>query len=250
MELTKLEYRWVAPRNVFQRIWTLRGTHGQYQSKRGTVIVPISVDTTVQFIPRCLDGTNILPVVLNRRMRYIGGMPNERVPQRAEGEDAQDENQVEEEEQQPGLDHDDELNTGSTETSIASEEALRMAQDEGKAPISILVDRARDILALPETFMGKNWALQTPKPTRLLANPWLAALITEPFLALITCSLWILTLRPLCRKIGHKALLKLKVEIRKLPLPTDECKYECLSNYENSFLPCNFRIEEECMARG
>ncbi|CEP08567.1 hypothetical protein [Parasitella parasitica] len=211
MALTKLEERLVAPRHVFQSIWTLQGAHGQYRSKGGVVNVPVSVDTTVQSISRRLDDTNIIPVVLTRRMRYNGGyikgnistqkvwnaahylqssplyrehnisistewlehvrqtqsededvndesdesMPNERAPQRAEGEDAPNENQIEEEDQQPGLDE-DELNAGSTETSIASDEALRMAPGEGRAPISILVDRASDFLAFPKIFMGQR----------------------------------------------------------------------------------------------
>ncbi|CEP06883.1 hypothetical protein [Parasitella parasitica] len=73
MALTKLEERSVAPRHVFQSIWTLQGAYGQYRSKGGIVNVPVSVDTTVQSIPRWLDDTNIIPVVLTRRMRYNGG---------------------------------------------------------------------------------------------------------------------------------------------------------------------------------
>lgn len=73
IRLSKLEERLVSPRHVFQSIWTVRGTTGQFKSKGGIVNVPVNVDTTVQAIPRSLDDANIIPVEPARRLRYARG---------------------------------------------------------------------------------------------------------------------------------------------------------------------------------
>ncbi|CEP16961.1 hypothetical protein [Parasitella parasitica] len=119
-------------------LWTLQRTHSQYRSKGGIVNVPVSVDTTVQSIPRRLDKTNIIPAIWTRRMRYNGGYIKGNISI-----------------QKPGLDK-DELNAGSTENSIASDEALRISPGEGRSPIAILVDRASNFLASPKIFTGQR----------------------------------------------------------------------------------------------
>lgn len=68
--LTRLEERLVAPRHIFQSLWTHKGIHGQYRSKGAIVNVPVMVDTMVSSFPRNYDDTSTVHVHLARKMEY------------------------------------------------------------------------------------------------------------------------------------------------------------------------------------
>ena len=69
--LSRLEERLVAPRHIFQSLWTHKGLHRQYRSKGAVVNVPVTVDTSVSLLPRNLDDTSIIHVHLARKSSFI-----------------------------------------------------------------------------------------------------------------------------------------------------------------------------------
>lgn len=71
LKLNRLEERLLAPRHVFQTIWTVRGHTGQFRTKGGIVNVPVDVDNTVSMLPRPLNQSNMIHVRVARKLEYI-----------------------------------------------------------------------------------------------------------------------------------------------------------------------------------
>lgn len=71
--LTRLEERLVAPRHVFQTIYTVMGASWQYRAKGAIVNVPVCIDTTVSSLPRAPMDTqmHVVHFRLARCMQYL-----------------------------------------------------------------------------------------------------------------------------------------------------------------------------------
>ncbi|KAK3920087.1 LOW QUALITY PROTEIN: Transcription activator BRG1 [Frankliniella fusca] len=61
-KLNRIEERLLAPRHVFQTLWTVNGSTGQFKTKGGIVNVHVDMDTTVHYIPRAIDDSNMILV--------------------------------------------------------------------------------------------------------------------------------------------------------------------------------------------
>jgi len=70
-KLNRVEERLLAPRHVFQTIWTVQGPNGQYKTKGGIVNVPIDMDTSVKSLPRNVDDSHMIHVRIARKMEYV-----------------------------------------------------------------------------------------------------------------------------------------------------------------------------------
>ncbi|KAK3924850.1 Halomucin [Frankliniella fusca] len=66
-----MEERLLAPRHVFQSLWTFQGPNGQLKSKGGIVNVPVEIDTSVKLLPRNINDSHIIHIQLARRMTYM-----------------------------------------------------------------------------------------------------------------------------------------------------------------------------------
>jgi len=51
-KLNRIEGRLLAPRYVFQSVWTFQGPNGQFKAKGGIVNVPVEIDTNDKALPR------------------------------------------------------------------------------------------------------------------------------------------------------------------------------------------------------
>ncbi|KAK3924058.1 Halomucin [Frankliniella fusca] len=69
--LNRIEERLLAPRHVFQSLWTHQGPNGQLKAKGGIVNVPVEIDTSVQALPRKITDSYIIHIRVARRMSYV-----------------------------------------------------------------------------------------------------------------------------------------------------------------------------------
>lgn len=69
-ELNRIEERLLAPRHVFQTLWTVQGPNGQYKSKGGIVNVPVNIDTNVKALPRDINDSHMIHVRIARKLEY------------------------------------------------------------------------------------------------------------------------------------------------------------------------------------
>ncbi|KAG2192949.1 hypothetical protein INT47_004688 [Mucor saturninus] len=190
-ELTRLEERLVAPRHVFQSIWTHKGEHGQFKSKGGIANVSVNVDTTVSCLPRNYDASGVVHLSLVRKLifkkdyirgnvsphkvwnaaRYLQTTPlyTEYEVQLADQtewdstnlvvEENEDNNEGDEPNENTGENNDIEdepLNPGATDSILSSDNdfTIRLAPGEGRVPLSILKDKDSDFLSFPKIFFG------------------------------------------------------------------------------------------------
>ncbi|KAG2191489.1 hypothetical protein INT47_013266 [Mucor saturninus] len=190
-DLTRLEERLVAPRHVFQSIWTQKGEHGQFKSKGGIVNVPVNVDTTVSCLSRNYDASGVVHLSLARKLifkkdyirgnvsphkvwnaaRYLQTTPlyTEYEVQLADQtewdstnlvvEENEDNNEGDEPNENTGENNDIEdkpLNPGATDSILSSDNdfTIRLAPGEGRVPLSILKDKDSDFLSFPKIFFG------------------------------------------------------------------------------------------------
>lgn len=179
-QLNRIEERLLAPRHVFQTLWTMNGGSGQYRTKGGIVNVPVDMDTTVSCIPRALSDSNMIHVKLARRMQYISNYMVGNVRPKLLYDAAQKfvqmplplEEGIELSENWnfPDCgdnfnDFDDEFYTNNAifETLLSSDNidfmgasnvGIRMAPAENYTPSSILFDENCEFLAFPTVFGG------------------------------------------------------------------------------------------------
>lgn len=69
--LNRIEERLLAPRHVFQSLWTHQGPNGQFKAKGGIVNVPVDIDTSVKELPRKISDSHIIHIRIARRMTYV-----------------------------------------------------------------------------------------------------------------------------------------------------------------------------------
>ena len=179
-KLNRVEERLLAPRHVFQTLWTVNGAAGQYKTKGGIVNVPVDMDTTVSYIPRAVEDTNMIHVRLARRMQYVSnymvGNVRPKLLYDAAKKFVQKPLPIEEgielstewvySDNDPELNNfDDELYTTNAifETLLTSDNVdfmgtsnsgIRIAPAENYTPTSILFDENCEFLAFPKIFGG------------------------------------------------------------------------------------------------
>ncbi|KAE8748981.1 hypothetical protein FOCC_FOCC004148 [Frankliniella occidentalis] len=71
LKLNRVEERLLAPRHVFQTLWTVKGPSGQYKTKGGIVNVPVEVDNSVHSLPRPINDSSMIHVRIARKMEYV-----------------------------------------------------------------------------------------------------------------------------------------------------------------------------------
>ncbi|KAK3916797.1 NADPH-Fe(3+) oxidoreductase subunit alpha [Frankliniella fusca] len=182
-KLNRVEERLLAPRHIFQTIWTFQGPNGQYKTKGGIVNVPIDIDTTVKSLPRNVNDSHMIHVRVARKMEYVrdymSGIVRPKLlydaakkfvtkPLPREEHIQLNENWVLNnncnEDMYPSDDEEFVRNT-IYETMLTSDnlssafnglldEGLRIAPAEGYVPTSILFDENCEYLAFPKVFGG------------------------------------------------------------------------------------------------
>ncbi|KAK3907395.1 Exodeoxyribonuclease 7 large subunit [Frankliniella fusca] len=70
-QLNRIEERLLAPRHIFQTIWSVKGPTGQYKTKGGIVNIPVEVDNSVSSIPRPINNSSMIHVRIARKMEYL-----------------------------------------------------------------------------------------------------------------------------------------------------------------------------------
>lgn len=181
-KLNRIEERLLAPRHVFQTLWTVKGKDGQYRSKGGIVNVPVDVDTTVNLLPRSLNDSHMIHVRLARKMEYIGnymsGIVRPKLLYDAAKKFVSKPLLVEEgvvlsedwcldnsDTNEPDLNDEFYCRNGIHETLLTgdginpafnglTENGLRIAPAEGYNPTSVLFDPNCEYLAFPTVFGG------------------------------------------------------------------------------------------------
>ncbi|KAI8076315.1 uncharacterized protein BX664DRAFT_362846 [Halteromyces radiatus] len=146
--------------HVFQTIWSVFGSTGQYHAKGGIINVPASVNRIVTAIPRPLQDTSIYHVRLARKMSfarsYVEGNIRPAVVHEAarilSETDLYRDHGVQ---SVTGRDYDDQpINPDGSETLITGDEGIRFAPVEGHTPLSIATDVDSEYLAFPSIFGG------------------------------------------------------------------------------------------------
>ncbi|KAK3923676.1 Envelope glycoprotein M [Frankliniella fusca] len=179
-QLNRIEERLLAPRHVFQTLWTMNGGSGQYRTKGGIVNVPVDMDTTVSCIPRALSDSNMIHVKLARRMQYVSNymVGNVRpkllydaarkfvkkpLPMEEGIELSTDWNFTSSDDDLHNFEDEFYTNNAIFETLLttdnldfmsASNFGIRMAPAEDYTPTSILFDENCEFLAFPKVFGG------------------------------------------------------------------------------------------------
>lgn len=189
--LTKLEERLVAARIPFMCIVRL-GVDKQCGLRGNVVNVVNPINETARILPRRLDETEVIPLMLMRKMEYKNPYLFETIrPKKvydaarflASTELYKEENIVLSEEwledmpqNQPeksleaiamGDNEAEEVNPGGQQTllmdfdAIENNEAIKFAPGEGQKPISLLLDRNAEALSFPSIFCGVKRKIAT-----------------------------------------------------------------------------------------
>lgn len=180
-KLNRIEERLLAPRHVFQTLWTVRGATGQYRTKGGIVNVPVDVDTTVNLLPRPIHDSHMIHVRLARKMEYVSnymtGIVRPKLLYDAakkfvlkplaveEGIELSTDwsfDDIDSEAEISDLEDEFYVNNAIYETLLTNDTAfnglvdsgLRMAPAEGYKPTSVLFDSNCEYLAFPKVFGG------------------------------------------------------------------------------------------------
>ncbi|KAK3926017.1 Peptide chain release factor RF2 [Frankliniella fusca] len=175
--LNRIEERLLAPRHIFQTIWTVNGGSGQFKTKGGIVNVPVDIDTTVTQIPRSLSDSNMIHVRLAKEMEYVNNyvprivrprllydaikkfvlkpLPKEEgiilshdwtIPENSFTESESLEDNIQ------GSIFETLLTNDNVNFTGMSEYGIRMVPAEGFKPTSVLFDECCEFLAFPTIF--------------------------------------------------------------------------------------------------
>ncbi|KAK3909205.1 UPF0294 protein VP2298 [Frankliniella fusca] len=181
-KLNRIEERLLAPRHVFQTLWTVKGPSGQFKTKGGIVNVPVEVDNTVSSLPRPINDSSMVHVRLARKMEYVkdymSGVVRTTLLYNAAKTFVQKPLAIEENitlssdwhmdvnhHEQTNLEDDFYVQNAIYETLLVENEneysftglvdkSLRIAPAEGFRPTSILFDDKCEYLAFPTVFGG------------------------------------------------------------------------------------------------
>ncbi|KAG2192542.1 hypothetical protein INT47_011655 [Mucor saturninus] len=173
-KLNRIEERLVAPRHVFQSLWTVAGQGGQFRHRGAIVNIPVNVDTTVSQLPRKWSDTNIIAVKLARKMsiqkNYMEGNVNvdnvweavlylmnstvykkhnitinrdwlETLAEALNEEDISlNSEQTDCDDLESNGITEDDIPVGASETFFSGADGIRMAPGDGATPLSLLTD--------------------------------------------------------------------------------------------------------------